>query len=633
MFSRLVAGWANHLDDYGARLLIDGITVPSLPEAGGAFEGVTRMLWGLGAWLSQPGRPTTLTWRGAAYDVAALMKRALVNGCDPECPSNWGWKRVPGFRDQHTVETGNTIFNLWQARETVWASMSPVERQNVIGYHELHSPRPPAWGNNWSLFWLTNHASRRALGEQHNLELIDSILDEYIDRAYIHDGWNDDGFTRGANEFDDYNWWVFTSHQLMWVMADGDRRPDRRDVILDRVRQLMVHYPYFFGEDGSYTEYGRSLSYKFSRLGAPLFAYKLGSWPYSDGMLKRLVGRHLRWYFDRGAVNADGILIQPLTFQGNEGIRDPYIATGSVYWAMQAFCGLWSIPDDDPFWSAEEEPLPVEQADFVKVFPQPGWVVVGTKDSGMVQRFNGGSSHGDLSTYNARYGKYVYATAAPFNSGLAGGEPAPDGMLCLSDGQRYGHRSGNLAWAVGEPGWLRMRYTERAAGLEHKIDTTIVCWGEVHLRAHRVTLNPTLRAPLFAVEGAAALGYSPGMGFEQASLPAECASAGWLTIEEDRRHTGRGVAIRGLRGYSAPSLTTAWQGHTNLNSVFREYALPLLEVRPLEPVHELVCLVHIGQDETLPQIYDMQASAEWLPDGSLNVTAPDGTVIIVPAPG
>lgn len=633
MFARLVAGWANHLDPYGARLLVDGITVPALPESGGSFEGVTRMLWSLGAWLSQPGRPATLTWRGVSYDIPALMKRALVNGCDPDCPANWGWQRVPGYRDQRTVEAGNTLFNLWQARDAVWADMTPGERQDVIGYHTLHSPRPPAWGNNWSLFWLTNHASRKALGESYDLELIDSILDTYIDRAYISDGWNDDGFVRGSNEFDDYNWWVFTTFQLMWVMLDGNRRPDKRDSILGRIRQLMAHYPYFFGADGSYTEYGRSLSYKFSRLGAPLLAYKMGAWPYSAGMLKRLAGRHLRWYFDRGGVNADGIIIQPLTYQGNEGIRDPYIATGSVYWAMQAFCGLWNLTDDDPFWSVDEEPLPVEQGNFIKVFPQPGWVLTGTQKTGMVQRFNGGSSHGDLPTYNARYAKYVYATGAPFNCGLAGGDPSPDGMLCLSDGQRYGHRGNNLAWAVGEPGWLRMRYIEQVAGQEHEIDTTLVCWGELHLRAHRVKLASTAQSPIFASEGAAPLGYSPGMCFEQARDPDACISAAWLTIEEDRRPTGRGVAIRGLRGYTRPSLTTAWQGHAHLNSVYREYALPMLETSQLEPVHELVCLVHIGQDETLPAIKETQAAAEWLPDGTVRITGPDGSVLTVPALG
>jgi hypothetical protein len=50
LWARLVAGWAEHLDPNGARLLIDGI--PNRHDAGGSYEGVTRMLWGLGGWLS-----------------------------------------------------------------------------------------------------------------------------------------------------------------------------------------------------------------------------------------------------------------------------------------------------------------------------------------------------------------------------------------------------------------------------------------------------------------------------------------------------------------------------------------------------------------------------------------------------
>ena len=54
LWSRLVAGWARSLDDGGARTLMDG--VPNYADAGGSYEGVTRMLWGLGGWLSRPER-------------------------------------------------------------------------------------------------------------------------------------------------------------------------------------------------------------------------------------------------------------------------------------------------------------------------------------------------------------------------------------------------------------------------------------------------------------------------------------------------------------------------------------------------------------------------------------------------
>jgi hypothetical protein len=324
-------------------------------------------------------------------------------------------------------------------------------------------------------------------------------------------------------------------------------------------------------------------------------------------MLRRLVSRHLRWYVDRGALRADGTLRQALTAEGSVEVRESYTATSSPYWAMQAFGALWSLPDDDPFWSAEEEPLPVEQGDFVRILPQPGWVVVGSRTSGAVQRFNAGSTG-----YPAKYGKFVYATAAPFNVGLADGQPAPDSMLCLTDGQQYGHRSTNLAYAVGEPGWLRMRYQQQVAGGMHMIDTTIIVQGELHLRAHRVLLDPAALTPIAAVEGAAPLGYASG---DLPTIEGDT-EAGWERASAE----GRGVAILRLRGYDGQRRAAAWQERDDLNSVYGHCVLPLLTVSHLAPAHELICLVYIGRANVdMAALSAHVAEAGWLEDGTFRL--------------
>ncbi|HEU5098760.1 MAG TPA: DUF2264 domain-containing protein, partial [Roseiflexaceae bacterium] len=373
-----------------------------------------------------------------------------------------------------------------------------------------------------------------------------------------------------------------------------------------------------FAADGGYAEYGRSLSYKFARLGAPLLAYRLGCWPHAPGMLRRLVGRHLRWYLDRGAARADGTLRQSLTGAGSLAVREPYISTGATYWAMLAFAGLWSLPDDDPFWSADEQPLPVERGDFVKVFPQPGWVLSGTHATGAVQRFNAGST----GHYTAKYDKFLYSSAAPFDVGLADGAPAPDSMLCLTDGQAIGHRAGSLAAAVGAPGWLRMRY-QQVAGGTHTIDTTIVVRGELHLRAHRIRLDATAKSPIGALEGPAPLGYLDG----EQPLIAGDSPAGW----EYAAVGSRSVAIAGLRGYDGQRRAAAWRGRSDLNSVYGRSILPLLSVSRLEPAHELICLVHTGAalDDPGALARHMQA-ADWRANGSFHVIWADGVEVEVP---
>ncbi len=571
IWTRLVAGWAGSLDASGARTLMDG--VPNREDAGGSYEGVTRMLWGLGGWLSQPDRPAVLRWRGETFDMEALMRQALVAGTDPASRGFWGNAPRSEY-DQRTVESGQVAFATWQTRERIWSRMSDAEREDLVAWLERFGQQPSLWRSNWALFWALNHASRKALGARHDQAMINSALD-YLEGVYCGGGWYDDGQKRGGQHFDDYNYWVFGTHVMAWAQCDGGTQMERRARLLERVRASMEHFPYFFAIDGSYTEYGRSLSYKFARLAAPLWAYQLGCWPHEPGMLRRLVGRHIRWYVDRGAVRADGMLRQSLTGTGSVAVREPYISTGATYWAMLAFGALWSLPDDDPLWHAEEAPLPVEQGDFTRVFPQPGWVVVGTQATGAVQRFNTGST----GHYPAKYDKFLYATAAPFNVGLPDGKPAPNSMLCLTNGQELGHRVGNVQYAVGEPGWLRMRYQQQVAGGTHTVDTTIVVRGELHLRAHRITLDPACTSPIGAVEGSAPLGYDEG---EQ---PVCVSGDMW----EYAAVGGRAVAIAQQRGYDGQRRAAAWRGRADINSVYGQYVLPLITVAQLEPTHDLIC--------------------------------------------
>jgi hypothetical protein len=615
LWSRLIAGWARSLDASGARTCFDGVL--NSADAGGSYEGVTRMLWGLGGWLARPERPAVLRWQSEHYDLEALTRRALIAGTDPHNRASWWRGASEREYDQRTVESGQVAFAAWQTRDRIWARLEASEQENLLAWLERFGRRPAAWHNNWALFWALNHAGRKALGARYEQATLDSALD-YLERVYCGDGWYDDGPARGVNHFDDYNWLVFTTHVLAWEACDGHTQPERRARLLERVRLAMERMPYFFAADGAYAEYGRSLSYKFARLGAPLMAYRAGCWPHGAGMLRRLVGRHLRWYIDRGALRADGALRQELTAGGSSAVRETYISTGAPYWAMLAFAGLWQLADNDPFWTVAEEALPVERGDFVRVFPQPGWVLSGKAATGHVQRFNAGAT----GAYPAKYDKFVYASSAPFNVGLADGQPSPDSMLCLTDERGVAHRSGNDAWTVGEPGWLRMRYRQLAAGGLHLIDTTLVVRGELHLRAHRITIAQGA-GPVGVLEGPPPLGYPPGTH----PLIQGDTTGGWEYAASDQY----AVAIVRVRGYSSQRAASAWGGRADLNSVYSEHVLPLLVVERLEPISELVCLVYTGAPLAEPLELAMRVhSAQWEADGTLRLVWSDGVVIDVP---
>ena len=606
LWSRLVAGWAHSLDDYGARTLMDGSS--GYADAGGSFEGFTRMLWGIGGWFSQPNRSPVLHWHDEIFDLAALTRRGLVNGCDPDAPTSWlrPLGVPPREYDQRTVESGQVGFAVWQSRDYVWKHLTDTERGHVVGYLERFGRRPSQWSSNWALFWALNHASRKALGQPFEQNIIDDVIETYMDGVYCGDGWYDDAAVKGAGYFDDYNTWVYASHVLAWAQVDGHTSPDRRDVLLRRVKEWMAHYPYFFAVNGAYNEFGRSLAYKFARLGAPLWAYKMGVWPHSAGMLKRLVGRHLRWYVDRGAVRTDGTLRQELTAGGSAEIRERYISTGATYWAMQAFGGLWSLRDDDPFWSAAEEPLPAEQGDYVKVYPQPGWVV--TASDGEVQRFNAGSVKPG---YGNKYNKLHYSTQQPFNVGLTGGQFSPDGGLCLVSNGVTGIRSKNLAYAVGEPGWVRVRYEITLNQFTHVAESVLVVQGKAHLRVHFIMLDPQTDVSVSLIEGATPLGYDPG-------------GTPWLHVQADMAAAGldqQVSAIRGLAGYDRPGF---WQGDPRSNSVYAGYALPVLYCDDLPAQQMLACLVAQADVSGWPPAW------EWLANGAVEVEWGDAGIIRIP---
>ena len=108
-----------------------------------------------------------------------------------------------------------------------------------------------------------------------------------------------------------------------------------------------------------------------------------------------------------------------------------------------------------------------------------------------MQQFNAGSGYAGS---NNKYMKLVYSTRNPFNVGLDGGQPSLDNCLHLSEGGCAGCVRAILTTRVGESGWLRTRYTILLNGHRHRVDTTLIPLGDIHLRAHRITLDPAAQA-------------------------------------------------------------------------------------------------------------------------------------------
>jgi hypothetical protein len=325
----------------------------------------------------------------------------------------------------------------------------------------------------------------------------------------------------------------------------------------------MNHVPAFFAADGAYPEYGRSGSYKFARLGALLWAHRHGAWPHSAGVLRSIVERHVGWYLRRGAVRADGTLRQALTATGSPAIRETYISTGATYWAMQAFGGLWNLADDDPFWSAVPEPLPIEEGDVFQVLPEPGWILSGTRESGQVHRFTTHVSH-----YPAKYAKHAYSTAAPYNASPGNGAPTPDAMIAIDLEGHLSHRSVNETAAINTAGWIRYRHRHDLPGIAAVFDTIIIPDGDLHVRLHCLVETST-QEPVATVEGAAALGFDEG-DTPRPMCDKELGISGGATGEH-------AVAIRCWDRHRSPRLPRSFADGGRGNVVHTLNVIPYLE--------------------------------------------------------
>lgn len=72
--------------------------------------------------------------------------------------------------------------------------------------------------------------------------------------------------------------------------------------------------------------------------------------------MKGIVARHLDYWTKQPIFDNGGILTVGYTYP-NLLMSETYNAPASPYWALKAFVFL-ALPDDHPFWQAEEESLP-----------------------------------------------------------------------------------------------------------------------------------------------------------------------------------------------------------------------------------------------------------------------------------
>jgi hypothetical protein len=470
------------------------VTKNFLARSGLSATGVTRMLPALAAWAASGRQPE--------LGVRQALVAAFRHGTDPDSPDYW----LPSPQDrqnQRQVEASIVAWSLWTARGTVLAELDARERKNVAAWL-ASCCRVPVRNNNWAWFTAVVQAACRRLQEQHQEFEFDEkwMLEDLkaLDAMAAGDsGWYNDGLKGAA--FDYYNSWVFASHFLYWNELVGSYYPEYRSRFSERLKNYLETAPYFFANHGGHVLYGRSLIYRWAAVTPLVLAWRQGLWPHSPGLLRRLVERNILWQWDLGALDpAAGKLRETYTRAGAPGIRESYIDGGHPYWGMQAFA-FWLIPDGDPYWTAPEEPLPVEKSDYAIAVPEAGLLVRGARASGQVTIYNARSTKTEPH-YRDKYNKLAYNSHFPFAVHQDPARPTADNIVLLID-PATGERAcrGPVEEFTVEAERVELVYEIRLKGVTARVRTSIGWRGDFELRSHLVTASGEGLEKLEIVEG------------------------------------------------------------------------------------------------------------------------------------
>jgi len=302
-----------------------------------------------------------------------MLRAGILGGVDPHSSQYWGDIQD---QDQRIVEAADVARVLWLTRARLWDELNSGQKQMIRAWL-LAATRMQTPPNNWMLFPVViSVILARMDPEGTSQELRQRALTTFRSyrQYYLDYGW----FYDRPHGVDFYNTWGI-SYDLFWIHAvDPDFEPQFIVTALQKSAQLTQ---YLVSPKGI-PIMGRSICYR-TAVPVPLIAATL----LDSGQLP--VGRAVRgldvvWrYFVANGSLRDGALTQGY-FKADPRLLDPYSGTGSCQWGLRSLVLAFMHPAGDRFWSASEEPLPVEESDYRLELSKLGWIVEGHRDRGEI---------------------------------------------------------------------------------------------------------------------------------------------------------------------------------------------------------------------------------------------------------
>lgn len=427
------------------------------------MEAFSRPLWGLVPY-----------WAGGQREgtFEDIYRKGLAAGVNPNSEEYYG--ACTSF-DQRFVEMASISYGIMFAPEVIWEPLSEDEKNNLCTYlsHINEHPLPVC---NWILFAVLVNIALKKVGRPYSQKMLDEYLDG-LETFYLGEGWYQDGDS-GQKDY----YISFAIHFYTLVYAKVMEEDDKERSIKYKARALEFgkQFIYWFDKDGDAIPFGRSLTYRFSQVSFFSACLLADVKPCSIGVMKGLIGRHLRSWMSKPIFDRDGILTIGYGYP-NLTMGERYNAPGSPYWAMKTFAMLM-LPEDHEFYQVEEEPYP--EIDSFCPMPKADMYVkhYGSHVTAYAPGVYSPHGHGQIV---AKYGKFAYDSK--FSISIAKSsyelhEMVPDNMLAFSYNGHIYVRRVCIESEITETGV----YSKWSPVEGILVETWITPTEEGHIRTHKI---------------------------------------------------------------------------------------------------------------------------------------------------
>nr|WP_294170981.1 DUF2264 domain-containing protein [uncultured Sphingomonas sp.] len=369
LFDYLLAGFLEFRTAAGERAYYPGFKGMRGHRIEG-LEGFARTAPLFASWLaSGRGEQVADPRNSGSIDLAELIRDGLLAGTDPAADTYWG---AIGDVDQRCVEAADVALILWLTRASIWARLAPLERERIADWLRPVAQREVS-PNNWLLFRVLVLEVLEALGMGGDRAASQAAWTDFK-QHYRGSGW----FYDPPMGIDFYNCWAI-SYALGWI--DQVNPALDREFIRAALRSSAELTLHLITAEGL-PIMGRSICYRMAVPCPVLIQSRLDPGSLDPGLARRALDAVWRYF-----VRHDG-LAQGCATQGyhhpDKRLLDRYSGPASCQWSLRSLVLAFLHPDDAPFWTAPEQPLPVEVGDFRRDYPELGWVVQGDHAAGEV---------------------------------------------------------------------------------------------------------------------------------------------------------------------------------------------------------------------------------------------------------